>query len=147
VLELIRQIAPMMIAQSQNDASAPSPEVVQLMLGGNDAPILFLMRSDSAPMLAVPVDVNLIPAGRSTDDLEGELTVFGLVQRVVASGESMRLDRYVLPGMNRAMRKAFETQGGLSKAFASLPDQFALSDSDLELQGPAVIVRTAAIFN
>ena len=45
------------------------------------------------------------------DDLDGELTVMGTVDRVIGEGQSFSLERHLLPGLNRTARRAMRAEG------------------------------------
>lgn len=84
----------------------------------------------------------------SLDDLEGERTVFGTVDRLVSDGRSYSLERHLLPGLNRTLRRHLKAQGGLSGMVESFKS-FMGSEVDasaLEVPGPALIVTAVAIY-
>lgn len=96
--------------------------------------------------LAMIVREDWLQSGRSMDDLEGDLTVVGHIERIVGEGSSIELDKYLLPGLNRPMRRMLKSQGKLEGMFEDAPSGLAITTEDLSLAGPAVFLRPAAIY-
>ena len=81
------------------------------------------------------------------DDLEGEATIFGVVERLIPVGSSCSLERYVLPGMNRTLRRAFPRDKLLAmlESFSDTSGGSIAADG-LDVDGPAAVVTPLAIF-
>jgi len=97
---------------------------------------------------AILLDPSHLIEGRELDDLEGERTVFGLVERLIPEGSSYPLARYLLPGMNRSLRRRAEVSGAwdeLVKGFGEMMGQ-QLDMGALSVDGPAAIIQPVAIY-
>jgi hypothetical protein len=86
--------------------------------------------------------------GTSTfDDLEGDQTVVAHVDRIVRPRNEFSLDKYVLPGLPRAVRRLVGR-----KELASMLDGFdelvgrKIDPDELTLRGPALLLKPLAIF-
>lgn len=77
------------------------------------------------------------------------MTVFGLVDRLIPEGKTHSLSRYVLPGLNRTMRRAFDANGmrDLADNMSKLPGGREVDPNDLNIEGPAVLIKVAALFS
>lgn len=81
------------------------------------------------------------------DDLEDECTIFGIVDRIISEGSSYSLERVLLPGMNRTMRRAL-SRNSLSELVASFrTSQGNQADAaDISIDGPAIQLLPIAIY-
>jgi len=82
------------------------------------------------------------------EDLEGERTLLGTVDRLVTDGSIYSLERHFLPGMNRTIRRHLKTQGGLAgmiESFSSLMGS-DIDPSVLGVPGPALIATAVAVY-
>lgn len=86
---------------------------------------------------------NLLP-GFDLHDLEDDLTVFGQIDSVVGRGDNYSLERFLLSGINRTMRRMVNV-GDLLNSFSSVPG-LALDPKDIHVDGPAVVIRPIAIY-
>ncbi len=83
----------------------------------------------------------------AVDDIDGELTVVGTVDRLINEGDSFSLERHFLPGLNRTVRRAFQGEGvsGLLESFSNVLGR-RIDISDLSLTGPAVLLTPMTIY-
>lgn len=85
----------------------------------------------------------------SADDLVDELRVLATVKRLVRAGASRSLDRYVLPNVSRAFRRAM-SGNALEDLLSGSTDVIGREIEDpqqaLQLDGPAAILEPIAIF-
>lgn len=81
----------------------------------------------------------------SLDDLEGDRTVLAQVEQFVTEGADFNLERFLLPSMNRAMRRRFAGVGHLTEMASAVLDR-KISAEDLKVPGPASILRVIAIY-
>ena len=104
-------------------------------------PHLFHLSPDDGPQAYVLVDPSLLFGAATIEDLDGERTVFGLVDKAVGDNQSLSLDRYLLPGLNRTARRALggAELGGLLESCGELMGR-DLDESAISIQGPALLV-------
>jgi hypothetical protein len=81
------------------------------------------------------------------DDLEGELTIFGTVDRLVAPGASYSLERHLLPGLSRTARRLLHKEGipKLLAGFESVVGR-ELQASEIAISGPALLITPIAAY-
>lgn len=145
--QLIRTFAPMFAATTSDDGAGVSDAAkVQMMFGSGSPPTMLTMALPGGETLAMIVREDWLQSGRSMDDLEGDLTVVGHIERIIGEGSSIELDKYLLPGLNRPMRRMLKSQGKLEGMFEDAPSGLAITTEDLSLAGPAVFLRPAAIY-
>lgn len=114
------------------------------MFGGTleSGPLILEMETDSASIL-LRGDTKWLLEDKHAEDVEGELTVLAYVERVLSPNESVALDRYVFPGMNRAMRR----QIGRDKLLDLISSVTELHSEDvLEFAGPGIVARPIAVY-
>jgi hypothetical protein len=141
----LEQALPMLSASMPPQTEGgPPPELIMAMLAGTGVirPLLYEL---DAPTVPVRVLIHLDPTwfyrNASADDVSGDVTVFGIVDQLLADGSTLDATRYLMPGANRAARRAFgpEQMQGL---LASMGRPGADSMGD----GPLWIVKPIAIF-
>ena len=98
------------------------------------------------PKFVVIIDPRFVMTD-SMDDFESDFDIVGSVDRVVAERSSVSLERYILPGLPRATRRALG-KNKIAEMVAGLENLVgrSVSSDDLELKGPAVLIRPLAIF-
>lgn len=86
--------------------------------------------------------------GSSTmDDLEGEQTVVAHVDRIVRPRQELSLDKYLMPGLPRVVRRSLGKKGllemlsGLDKVIGR-----PVGADDLTIHGPALLLKPLAVF-
>jgi hypothetical protein len=150
---LMGSLLPTMLQQAAAGKSQPNvsaSDMVAALTGGGQAkrPQLYEVAPDvaDAPRFFAVVKPELIVDGYDEDDLTGELTAFGLVDRFVRPGRKLSLDKYLLPGVGRTMRRALmgDVGGNLPAGFAT--DE-KIKPEDVEVEGPVVVIEIAAIFS
>lgn len=140
---LMRSFTALLETGGLTDVDDIPPEFVQLLTGrAESGPLILTMDSDASSLL-LRGDTKWLLEGKDVDDVEGELTVLAYVERVLSDGQSVALDRYVLPGMNRAMRRQFGREQVLD-----LLEQVAGNDASqlLDFAGPGVVARPIAVY-
>ncbi|MGH3614155.1 MAG: hypothetical protein ACRDRK_16490 [Pseudonocardia sp.] len=100
---------------------------------------------DDAPRFIVSLKPGAYIEGYSGDDIVGELSAFGLIERIVRPGSTYSLEKHLLPGVGRALRRQMMGQV-TSNMPPSLSSGERMAADDLEIRGPAVIIDVAAIF-
>lgn len=96
--------------------------------------------------IALNVDPNYFFRNSSFEDLEADLTVFGSIESFVGEDGSLPLERWLLPGVDRTMRRAM-VSGGIETMLDSLSAQLQFNTTDVQrTQGPAVLIRPMAIY-
>ena len=142
VPSLMRSFAPF-IEGGLVDTDDVPPEFVQLLTGEADSgPLLLHVETDAVPIL-LRGDTKWVLDGKEVDDVEGELTVLAYVERVVAPEQRVPLDRYVMPGMNRAMRRKLGREGILD-LLSKVSDNH--SDDILDFIGPGLVARPVGVY-
>lgn len=127
--------------------SEPPPEVVQALIGGQvkgqivltgespdsaSLPVLVLANSEFLIQRAIP------------DDLEGQRTVFGLIDTLVGENQSYSLTKLFMAGVPRSIRRAFDAHQML-EGFSSAFDR-PIDPSELEIRGPLVVIRAISVY-
>lgn len=149
---LFARFLPLLATQASQGAGGPelsASEVAEFMLA--PAPTehthIFELKGESPTKFVLPVRPACLYGGADMDDLEGEFTVFGVVDRLVGDGASYSLERYVLPGLNRTIRRAFPREKLLEmlESFADMSGG-PVDARALEVEGPAALVTPLAIY-
>lgn len=136
-------------AQGSGDPDLSSAQAAELMLTAptSDHIHIFELAGQPDTTFVLPVRPACLYGGAAMDDLEGECTVFGVVDRLVPEGASYSLERHVLPGLNRTLRRAFPRDKLLEmlQGFAQMSGG-SVDANALEIQGPAALVTPLAIY-
>jgi hypothetical protein len=83
----------------------------------------------------------------SPEDLVGDLAVFGLAERIIKDGSTFSLERYLMPGVNRTMRRMMGKEAiQRMAASAAQAGNDPVDADDLNIRGPAVLLNVAGIF-
>ena len=117
------------------DPSNSTPEVFRVEIPGNGVTAYLVLKGENY------VD------GATSDEVASELAVFGLVDRIIRDGAVYSLEKYVIPGLNRDLRRLIGQQAineMLDKASEPLGRQ--ISSDSLNIKGPAIILSVAGIF-
>lgn len=149
---LFARFLPLLATQASQGPGGPdlsASEAAEFMLA--PAPTehthMFELKGEPPTKFVLPVRPACLYGGAVMDDLEGEVTVFGLVDRLVTDGASYSLERYVLPGLNRTIRRAFPREKLLEmlQSFADMSGG-PIDARALEVEGPAALVTPLAIY-
>ncbi|MEU8489718.1 DUF6414 family protein [Pseudonocardia alni] len=143
-----------MIAEGRTDFNPSQQELAQQFVAGEHVKSPYVMRmeaeDDDGQDFYFVLDPDKIASGFSIDDLVGELTIFGLAEKIVREGGTYSLDRYAVPGINRTFRRAMgkDAVRNLMNSTRELRGSDSNADaSDLDVHGPAVIVQVVGIFS
>lgn len=81
------------------------------------------------------------------DDLEGEQTIVAHVDRIVRPQQELTLDKYLLPGLPRTLRRVIgrDELVGMVKGFEDVIGR-EIEPHELSLKGPALLLKPLAIF-
>ena len=134
-------IEPLMANPSLLDGGqAPNEVIASVMTSEITSGPIILEYEHPHPESNVIVILNAenILEGYSSDDLEGDLTIFGTVQRTLGVNRTFSLERYFLPKISRVARRAID----LKQMLRDSP----LEVSSLEIPGPVIVVRAIAIY-
>ena len=118
-----------MLAAIFTDDAAPRPLLMELT--SPDLPLRVLIK----------LSRDWFHRNASPDDLGGDVAVFGIVEQLVPEGSQYGLDRFLMPGANRAMRRMIGKD-----QMAELMEKLGQNGDALTLEGPAWIVRPIAVF-
>lgn len=115
-------------------------------------PIPLLLRLQT-PADWPSVYVNLEPGNflesRSIDDVEGEIRVFGTVDKIIDEGDFYSAEKWLLPGWERDMRRVLMTTD-IEQFFHSTASLFDVEvpeeDTKPYLSGPALLITAIAAY-
>lgn len=139
------------LAQAGTDLDSVSSEQVMSLLVQRrsvEAPIVVELQPGTGPYRFISVLSPSAAYGDTVlDELEGDYTVFGTLDKVMGEGGSLSLEQYMLPGLNRTLRRALggEQLGGLLKSFGEASGR-ELDVKDLEFTGPGALIGAIAIY-
>lgn len=143
-----------MIAEGRTEFDPTQTELAQQFVAGEHVKSPYVMRmeaeDDDGQDFYFVLDPDKITSGFSIDDLVGELTIFGLAEKIVRDGGTYSLDRYAVPGINRTFRRAMgkEAIHNLVNSTKDLRGRDSNVDArDLDVHGPAIIVQVVGIFS
>lgn len=151
---LMARFMPLLIAQvgqGQSDFELDQAAAVQLLMGPQPESFPQVYDLDISQVegrrFVVVADPKHLVGDVEVEDLESEVTLLGTVERLLSATTSMSLDRYLLPGMNRAMRKAFAKSSieDLLQSFNDLPGQ-GVDVNSLTIHGPGAVIKPVAIY-
>jgi hypothetical protein len=150
---LVGGLFPLMIARYSEGETDPAPsqeDLVQLLTAPQTegAQVYDLNLSDTGGRNFVLIlDPRNVAEGRDCDDLEGEFTVFGIIDRLLSETSSLSLTRYLLPGMSRTMRRAIgkTSLDELIAGFGEVSGQ-QIDAQALNVSGPGAVIKPLAIY-
>lgn len=125
------QVASMLLERR----SVAAPSVVELQPFSSDYRFVSVLRPS-----ALQGDIEI-------DDLEGEFTVFGTLDRVLAENAHLSLEQHMVPGLNRTLRRALgpekmsELLGIVGNATGRTFDV-----TDLHFTGPGALIGALAVY-
>ena len=151
---LVGKFLPLMLAkyaQGESDPALGNEDLARLLSDpqSEGAQVYDVETTETSDLRFVLIlDPNNMAEGRDCDDLEGEFTIFGIVDRLLSERNALSLTRYLLPGMNRTMRRAIGKGSSLDDlltAFSSITGQ-TFDSSVLSVQGPGAVIKPLAIY-
>lgn len=106
-------------------------------------PLLFDLVSEDVQDLRVflQIDQGWFHRNATPDDINGEVTVFASVDQLIPEGGEVGLERFLMPGANRAARRMMGKEN-----LADLMARLGHKDEPLHLEGPAWVLRPIAVF-
>lgn len=153
--EIMARFLPMlmaMLSEGQTEFEPTQAELAEAFMTESvrDTPQLFDIVEDLAVhgrRSLLVIDPSGLRGTAALDDLEGEQTVVAHVDRIVRPSQEFSLDRYVLPGLPRALRRTIGPKE-LAHMVDGLDDLVGrkIEPSELTLQGPALLLKPLAIF-
>lgn len=139
---LMKSFAPF-IEEGLLDTEDVPPTFLHMLAGtAESGPLLLRVETDAVPLL-LRGDTRWLIGGKEVEDVEGELTVLAYVERVLSPGQRVALDRYVTPGMNRAMRRQFGREG-IVDLLSKVSN--GMSEDSLDFVGPGLVARPIAVY-
>lgn len=150
---IVGRFFPLLIAkyaEGEDDPSFGNEDLAQFLLAPQNegAQVYDLTTANTDGFRTVLIlDPRNISEDRDCDDLEGAFTVFGIVDRLLAEGGSLSLVRYLLPGMNRVVRRAIKRASleELLEGFGEMSGQ-TIDSSALSVTGPGAVIKPLAIY-
>ena len=143
--QLFDQFLPAMVSMPGIASPGGPPPDLLLKLFSNESgkrPLLFDFDSPGSPVsICIQLDTEWFHGNATSDDLVGDVTVFGTVDQLVAEGEKLNLERFLMPGANRAARRMTGPE-----VLTGLMEKMGAANTTLELEGPAWLVRPVAVF-
>lgn len=144
-------LAGMVNLMAQNPAAMSGSDVpdefMTLMTAGpQGGPVVLDLASDDGQENRTLALLNAahLTGGATLDDLEGERSVFGIIDTIVPDGQNYSLEKFFLSGVGRAVRRAFDTAEllqGMSEGFGR-----PFTVNDLRLTGPLVVIKAVAVY-
>lgn len=152
---IMGRFLPLLVTQAAAGATEFEPtdaELAKLLLADSteSGPQLFDFDPD-APVEGRRCLVFLDPAylyGSATlEDLEAEQTLVAHVDRLVKPDSEVNLDRYLMPGLPRAVRRAMG-RDGLGEMVSGLDKVLGreIDPDELTVNGPALMLKPLAVF-
>jgi hypothetical protein len=136
-------------AQGQVDPDFEVSDLAGMLSEQSQAKHVYDLEVSAGPdrnyvVIAEPANV---PSDRSIDDIEGTLTVFGVVERLIPEGRSFSLSQYVFPDMPRVFRRSIrgKSEQEMLDAFSGVAGS-KLDASTLRVEGPGAIIKPVAIY-
>jgi hypothetical protein len=141
-----------MVSQGATEFEPTQAELAQAFMTepAGDTPQLFDI-SEENPVegrrILLIVDPIGLRGSATLDDLEGDQTVVAHVDRIVRPRQDLSLDKYLLPGLPRALRRALghEQIAGMVSGLDAVVGR-KIEPGELTLQGPALLLKPLAVF-
>ncbi|MDQ1684611.1 MAG: hypothetical protein QOC82_1348 [Frankiaceae bacterium] len=150
---LVGRFLPLLIAQAAQgakDFEMSDADAAQVLFAPPPAAhthIYELVLERRVERLVVLVDPGHMYGSATVDDLDGELTLFGIVDRLLPEATSFSLERYFLPGLNRTLRRALSGDQlvKMLEGFGAMTGE-KVDAASLSIQGPAAVVSPLAVY-
>lgn len=139
------------LLQSGSDLeNVPQEDVARMLFDQREvqAPGVMTLEPTAGPYRFVMVlQPDCLYRTPSFEELEGEFTVFGTLDGPLGDGDAISLERYLLPGLPRALRRAIG-QKGISELLEGLAEATGrkVDVADLSFSGPGGLMSVAAIY-
>ena len=154
-VEVIRMMLPMM--PSLVSAQTGPPEQAAMMqqvlneIANEDNPSLWEVDHEmpELPRVLVKMSRQHLWRDQTMDDLDGEHTVLALVDQIVPESGEFSLERHLLPGTNRALRRVMSGSAmeGMLQSVMKLPGANPTGVApSLRVPGPLYVVNTIAVY-
>lgn len=151
VAAMLTALMPALLNQASSGSEsleAPESILTEIFLGGPPTNVVHVFESEVGTYrFLVMVNPENLFGSRTIDDLDGEVTVLGTVDRVVPEGTSASLERYVMPNVSRSVRRAMAGDG-LAEMLRGFGEAFGkpMDGSSLSVAGPAVLLTPVGIY-
>jgi hypothetical protein len=153
--EIVAKFVPLfttMLAEGRTGSEPTDQELAHQFFYGEHEKSSYVMSlelDDNGNLIYFVLDPGKFYGGSSVEDVCGELSVFGLAERIIREGSTFSLDRYVVPGLNRTLRRAMGKDAirELMEETVEMRGGAELRADDLNIRGPATVVKVAAVFN
>lgn len=147
---ILSKIIPVVAAAKGKISAAQQATMAASMLAGASIPKRQLFEleldSDSETRVFLSIDHSHFFRTNSFDDIEADVSVFGTVERIVNENASMSFDRWILPDVDRSLRRMMQKQG-LDKMLEGVNEMMDIDlDEAKSAQGPAIEIRVMAIY-
>jgi hypothetical protein len=136
----------------QNPSSMAASEtplalVAELMSGSPSGPAVLEADHVDLGRTLVLFDRDYLRVENALDRIEGGATVLGQVEKVVGDGGFYSLEPLLTPGLNRAVRRSLPTHA-MDELLEKMEPLLGrpMSTGDLQVDGPAVLIRAVAIY-
>lgn len=100
------------------------------------------------PRVLVKVRSQHLWPDQSMDDMDGEHTILGLVDQIVGEANEFSLERHLLPGINRATRRAMSGSAmeDMLASVMAIPGANPAASTSLRIPGPLYVVSAIAVY-
>jgi hypothetical protein len=150
---LVSRFLPLLIAQAaqgSQDFNMSDADAAQVLFAPQPAAyahVYELVLDEREERFIVLVDPSHVYGSATVDDLDGELTVFGIVDRLLPPGASFSLEKYFLPGLNRTLRRALSGDQlvKMLEGFGEMTGE-KVDAASLSVLGPAALISPLAIY-
>lgn len=150
---LVSRFLPVLIAQAakgSQDFEMSDADAAQVLFTPQPAAhthVYELLLDEREERFIVLVDPGHVYGSATVDDLDGELTVFGIVDRVLPPGASFSLEKHFLPGLNRTLRRALSGDQlvKMLEGFGEIAGE-KIDAASLSIHGPAAVISPLAVY-
>lgn len=124
------------------------PEVFQILAPGDNranGPIVlnYEPSGDGEPNIVALLSSDHLIGGHTIDDLDGERNVFGVVDALVEPGRGYSLERFLLSGIPRSLRRTINAD----ELLRTMPSLLRSDASpSLVLDGPLIVIKVVAVY-
>lgn len=152
---IMARFLPLLMAQVGAGGAEFNPsegEIAQAFMAESDSshPQLFELEPETpveGRRCLVIIDPAYLHGSAEVDDLEGEQTIVAHVDRLVRPRTELSLEKYLLPGLPRTIRRALGRKA-LVEMVTGLDDVIGrkIDPAELNVTGPALMLRPLALF-
>jgi hypothetical protein len=148
---------PMVLGKLQAGENLDDVDAADMMEAFTSAPsiddmstvILDMDLDQTERRFIVMADPSHLVRSSTLHDLQGEVTLFAVTQRLVPEGQSYSLERFVLPGIPPVLQRAFTQAADLGEMLSQLGPLLGGRHIDVDsinLTGPAIILKPVAFY-